>query len=151
MLLDKPIHTARVGLEHAVCRWINKAEVAFSGPPESERAKLLVDIDGRRSEDFRKLAARNAPKQIHLPEPILRHDISLRFHHVFDGTCADVRHSPVIALDNHILLQSGKIRVAVELRQRPVDEMPEAGAYDHDDDADNDEQDAKQGSQAGSC
>ncbi len=128
MLLDEVIHAARIGFkDSARCR-IDETEIAFGGATETERAELFVDIDGGRTEDFGKLPAPDAPQQIHLPEPILRHDVALRFGHVFDGTRANVRDAPVIALDDYVLLQTGKINVAVELRQRAINETPKNGA-----------------------
>ncbi len=150
MLVDEMIHAACVGFKETACRRIDEAEIAFGGAAESECAELLIDIECGGTEDFGELTATDATQQIHLPEAVLRDDITLGLGHVFDGTCANVRHAPMIALDDHVFLQARQINVAVELRQRAINVTPKNGGHDHDDDADQNEQNAKQRSQAGS-
>src|SRR5205085_2180008 len=133
------------------CRRVHEPEIPFCGATKTERAELLVDTDRRGPENFGQLPATHPAQQIHLPEPILRHDVALRLGHVFDGGGADVGDAPAIAFDDHVFLQARKINVAVELRKRTVNVTPKGGAHDYDNDAKEDEQNAKQRSQAGSC
>ena len=111
MLLDESIHASRVRLENTARRRIDKPPVPLRRAPEAKSAKLLINIDGRCPKNFRKLPPRHASQQIHLPQPVLRHDVTLRLDHIFDGACANVRHAPVIAFDDHIFLQPWKIDV----------------------------------------
>ena len=148
MLLDKTIYAARVRFKNSSRYRIDESVVAFRGAAETKCAELLVNIDRSGAKNFRKLATRDASQQIHLPQPVLRHHVTLRLRHVFDGTRANMRHAPLIALHDHIFLQSLERDVAVELRQRTIDESPENGCRDQDDNAGKGDKDAKQGSQA---
>ena len=60
MLLDESIHAARVRLKQTARRRIDKSPIPLGRAPETERAKLLINIDCGCPENFRKLSGRAA-------------------------------------------------------------------------------------------
>ena len=132
VLLDEFVHPARIGFEQHALFAGQRRRIALRRAGESQGAKFLVDGNHRRPEDFRQLAARHAPQQVHLPQAVLRHDVALRLDHVFSGTGADVRDAPAVAIHAHFAVQAIYGDGSVHLRQRPVSEPPDARARGND-------------------
>ena len=132
MLLDEFVHTARIGFQQHALFARQRRRVTLRRAGESEGAKFLVDGNHRGPEDFRQLAARHAPQQVHLPQTVLGNYVALRFHHVFSGTGADVRDAPAVAIHGHFAVQAVYGDGSVHLRQRPVSEPPDARARGND-------------------
>ena len=79
-----------------------------------ERAAILQQprrAIARHSAPARAISAirpsRRAPPHLHLPQPVLRHDVALREEQVVDGLRVDVRHAPLVTYDFNVLVQPG--------------------------------------------
>ncbi len=83
MLLDEPVHAARIGVHDFGGLRFEEGGFAVRGAAEAVSAKFPVDGDGYGSKNLRKLASRKAPQQVHLPEAVLRHDVTLGLHEIF--------------------------------------------------------------------
>ena len=148
MLFDKSIHAAGVGFHQRVGFLVHRIEIAFGGAGKAKGTELFVGFKAERADDFRKLAARSSAHQIQLPEAVLGHDIALSFDGVFEGGRADVRDTPIVAVDGDLLLQAGEEDRAVELRKRAIDEPPGCGARDNGNNQKCPDEETKDGPQA---
>src|SRR6266700_3234007 len=79
MLIDEFVNAASVGVIDFAFLGVQQGDVAFCRVAEPEHSKILVDGQCLFAQNLRKLSAGDAPKEIHLPEPVLRHDIPLGF------------------------------------------------------------------------
>jgi len=148
VLFNKAVDAARVRFHQGALRRLHQRDVPFRRPAKAEGAKLLVDIQGRRTEDLGELAASYSAQQIHLPQTVLGHDIALRFDHIFYGTRADMRNAPTISFDKHVLLQTGYADRALQLRKWPVHEPPHHRGNDDKDQGDKPGQEPQEESQS---
>ena len=124
VLFDKFVDTAGIGFHDGAGFLVKEGGVAFCGRAEAEGAKVLVYRDGLRAEDFRELAASDSAQEVHLPETILGHDVTLGFGHIAEGGCADVGDAPYVALDSDLILQARKRSGAVHLWERTEEKPP---------------------------
>src|SRR5262249_60667191 len=118
--------------------------------PDPERPKVLLAGQSCGPQNLGELPSPNAPQKIHLPQPILSHDVALGLRHIFKRKGTNMGHSPAISLHGDLGVESGKGSASIDLRQWPVDKPPHHGARGHDDDGKNPVQDSKTGSQGGS-
>ena len=124
MLLDESIYSARVRFQNLVRLRIQCRHFAVRRPPQSERAKIFVNLQRSLTQNLGKLPARHPPQQIHLPQPILCHDVTLGLGQILDRSGANVRHAPSVAVHRNLLLKAGKANASLELWQRAVDKPP---------------------------
>ncbi len=132
MLFDELIHAAGVRIHHLAGFGIEKRGFALCSSCEAIRSKALINLERPRTKYFRKLPARGASQQIHLPKPVLRHDVPLRLRKVFHRRSANVRHAPAIALHRNFLTETRQRNASIDLWQRPVNKPPcHRGASNH--------------------
>ena len=127
MLFDEFVYAKSVSLDNPPCFRFEQCRIAVRSAAQAKRAKFFVPLQRYGPKNLRKLASSDAPQQIHLPQPVLSHNVALRFGEILDRCGANVRHAPAIAVDNNFLLKPGKGNAAVELWQGAVNEPP----YDH--------------------
>jgi hypothetical protein len=79
----------------------------------SSRARPILRHGGRAG-DFRHATLRRAPPHLHLPQPVLRHDVALREEQIVGGLRRDVRHAPCVAHDLDRRVQPGGADLPVD-------------------------------------
>ncbi len=124
LLHDKLVYAARVRFQQPANLRARLLRRALRRLPHPEDPILLVDFQRQRPHNLRQIARCRPPKQIHLPKTILRHHVSLRHHQIFRRFRANPRPPPLIAIDNHSLLQSRHRDLPIQPRQRPMHEPP---------------------------
>src|SRR6266700_3234003 len=107
MLIDEFVNAASVGVIDFAFLGVQQGDVAFCRVAEPEHSKILVDGQCLFAQNLRKLSAGDAPKEIHLPEPVLRHDIPLGFCEIFHGRGTDVWDAPSVAFDGDLVKPKG--------------------------------------------
>src|SRR5260370_3393578 len=147
MLIDEFVIAASVGVIDFAFLGVAQGDVAFCRAAEPEHSKILVDGECLFAQNLRKLSARDAPKEIHLPEPVLRHDVALRFGEIFYRGGPNVRNAPLVTFDGDLVPETGQGSAAVDLRQRAVDEPPSTGPKSNNKDGRDPEDNPKNGSQ----
>jgi len=101
VLLHKCIHTSRIGVENGTHFGAHHAHVDIRGAAEIQFAKIFVDFERGGTENLGELTSSGAPQQIHLPQAVLRQDVTLRLRKVLGGGGANVRNSPFVAFDGY--------------------------------------------------
>jgi hypothetical protein len=114
------------------------------GMRKIERAEEAVEGNGRRTEDFRQSPLPRASQHIHLPEPVLRVNVTGSEHEIVLVGCAKVRHAVAVAHDIDRLVQSNDAKCPLDLRERFLDEMAE-------EEKSSDEADNEKETQSGDC
>src|SRR6267142_5211299 len=114
-LLDEVIHAARVGLQEGARIGVHGSQFTIRDAPKLHGAEVFVDCQSRFAEDLAKLSASHMTQQIHLPQAILGHDVTLSFGQIVHGICSNVRYAPTIALYSHLFLKAGYDNVSVRL------------------------------------
>src|SRR5262249_20454513 len=71
-------------------------------------------------EDLRHLAAHRAPRQIHLPKPVLRRDITLGKKEVRQVGCSEMGNAVRVANHRNRRLQAPESDRPIELRHRTL-------------------------------
>src|SRR5688500_9403344 len=99
MGFDEMINAARVGGKPLSIFYRNRPRVLFGDSPRAQPARLAIHFHRRLSDYLRKLSAGESAKRIHLPQPILSRDISLKKDCVFNRRRLDMRHTVAIAGD----------------------------------------------------
>src|ERR1051326_412599 len=84
-----------------------------------------VDIQRRLAEDFGQAASGQSPRQLHLPEPVLRMAEALAEEHVERLVGADVRDAPAIAHDLDDAADAPESNLAIQRGQRSPQQVPE--------------------------
>src|SRR2546426_3650935 len=147
VLLDELVYAAGIGFDNLVSFGLEKRGIAVRGAAEPEGVKIPVSRKRPQTKNFGKLASREAPQQVHLPEAVLRHDVPLRLGEILDRCGANVRHAPAVAVDRDLVLKSGKRNAPVELWQRAVDKPPDDHAGENNEESNNPKRDSEKGSQ----
>src|SRR5215471_961123 len=138
-LLHVRIHSAGIVLEKFPITGWQLLRHSFSHGSKPQDSLLLVKIEpghsaARRSgksgwggrgstrcrQNFRQLAPRETPCHIHLPEPVLRCDVTLREEKVIQTGYRYMWNAVFIAYDVYGSLQTGNSKRAVKLRQGTV-------------------------------
>src|SRR5688572_18815137 len=99
MGFDEMINAARVGGKPLSIFYRNRPRVLFGDSPRAQPARLAISFYGRLPDYLRQLSAGESAKRIHLPQPILRRDISLKKDCVLTRRCLDVRHTVAVSGD----------------------------------------------------
>src|SRR5712692_3467545 len=107
MLLDETVHTARVSLQERARIGVHGSQFTIRDAPKLHGAEVFVDGQSRFAEDFAQLAASHMAQQVHLPEAILRHDVTLSLGQIVQGICSNMRYAPAVTLDGHLFLKAG--------------------------------------------
>ena len=130
VLLDVRIHTLGVRREDPPGVGVVVRPLAVvEGSPKHHQARAPVVGERFRSEDFREAALVPAPPHLHLPEPVLRHDVALRAEEIVIVAGVDVRDPPLVADDLHRLPEPGKGELPVKLSERAGRELVERSGY----------------------
>ena len=147
MLLDEPIHAPCISFENLARLWLKSCSLSLRHSAKSQRSKVLINLQRPRSQNLRKLPSRHPPQQIHLPQPVLCHGVSLRLGEVFRRGSPDVRYTPAVAIHHDWLLEAGKGNGSIKLRQRAVNEPPNHCPGKNNKEPKNPEEDSDEGSQ----
>ena len=76
---DECVHPARISLEEAaIARAAPWLRDFFAALAQAQNSLLAIELERVLANNFRQLSAASAPDHIHLPQPVLRRDISLR-------------------------------------------------------------------------
>ena len=137
MLVDIGIHAPGIGVKESAVAGGKLLRHALRHGPETKRALLLVIVHpalarARRAgasrnrlrrraaggKNFSHLAAYGAPRQVHLPEPVLRRNITLGKEEVLKTGGGDMRDALRVPQDGDRRLQARERDRAIELRQR---------------------------------
>src|SRR2546428_13347625 len=94
VLLDEFVYAAGIGFDNLVSFGLEKRGIAVRGAAEPEGVKIPVSRKRPQTKNFGKLASREAPQQVHLPEAVLRHDVPPRLREIPDPCGAEVRDAP---------------------------------------------------------
>src|SRR5579862_2387768 len=100
---------------------------------QSQDALLAVMRDEIGTEQFGDLAAGEASHHVHLPEAVLRGDVSLSEEKVVKRRSFDGRDAVRIASDGNGCAESGRGNGAVKLRQGSADQVMRPQATDYND------------------
>ena len=114
---DEGVHAARIGGKNLPRSGVQFFHATVRRLGESQFAVLDVQVESALAEDLRKLAARYAAAEVHLPQPVLGGNVTLRKHQVADRRGAQVGDSAGIAQDRHPVTEPGNDEGSVKLRQ----------------------------------
>jgi hypothetical protein len=117
-----------VGLERGDDRRVQSLHLAFRQRREIERTGESVEPQGRRARHFRERAAPEAPRHLHLPEPVLRVQEAERPVGVGHRPGPNRRDAVRVADDLHLGRQPLKPPASLGHRQRLHKPNPEPAA-----------------------
>ena len=118
MLVDVGIDPGGIGFKVSALSRIHAGHHAFRNLTQAENALLAIILDVLRAENHGEIAGSEAPRHVHLPETVLRSDISLGKEEVAQVGSGDVRYAQRIVSDNYRSDESGQANGAISLRQR---------------------------------
>src|SRR5215467_4198672 len=126
---DECVYTASVSIEVAVVAFGHIFLGAFSGDTQPEDALFAIELDEIAAEDLGEFAGGGTAEHIHLPETILRSDVSLGEEEIVQGRGFDGRNSSRIAENTNFCRKAGHRDAAIEFRKRRTGD-DEAGSGD---------------------
>ena len=83
-LHDIFIYPARVGFQQSADFWRRICGGTFGGLTHAEGSAAFVEIQGDGAEDLREIAGGGPAQQVHLPEAVLGHHVTLRSDGILD-------------------------------------------------------------------
>jgi len=86
-----------------------------------------IAADGLRSQDFRQATLAGASPDLHLPEAILRGDVTLGEEEIVGRSRVNVRNAPAVADHLHVAAKSRDADVAVHLSEGASEQVIELG------------------------
>src|SRR5215467_5743553 len=99
MRVDECIHSSGVSGELLAIIVSCRLQPLFSCRPDTENALSTIMLKGNVTDDFGKFARRGASHQVHLEQPVLGSDVSLRKEEVVYRSGLDSGNSVTIARD----------------------------------------------------
>ncbi len=111
------IHPARIGLNGRALLGCRQAKARLRHLPEAEYARGLVLLQSSLPDKLRQFAGGEAPRQIHLEEPVLSVDEPRAVGKIGAVGRLDRRHAQIIPVDADRRRQRRRVNGAVELRQ----------------------------------
>src|SRR5277367_25848 len=118
------VHPARISLQQPANFWRSIRRRPLRRLPHPQSPIFPVVRQSELTKNLRQIPTRSPPQQIHLPQPILRHHVTLRRHHILQRFSANPRPSPRVAVHNHAVLQSANRQAAIQPRQLPPHHPP---------------------------
>ncbi len=116
--LDIRVHPAGVGTEKALgVRVIAGPFLGVERPAEHHQPGAAVVVEGLGTEDLGEPPLVPAPPHLHLPQPVLCHDVPLGEEEVVVVLGIDVRDPPCVPDDFHGLPQTRDLELSLDLRQ----------------------------------
>ena len=83
----------------------------FGNLTQSENALLTIVLDVLRAQDDRQVAGSKSSRHVHLPQPVLRGDVSLGEEQVAEIGGRDVGHAQRIVSNDHRCHEPGQVDV----------------------------------------
>ena len=120
MCFDERIHAGSVGFQQAPIGGRIAVEHGLRRAPDAERAQELVSVDGGSTEKLCQPTGRQTPVDLHLPQAILRVQVTQRKLRIVDVLGVDVRHTVGIAQHFGFLPQAGHGKFTIDPRQAGV-------------------------------
>ncbi len=128
MRRDEGVHSGRVGFEDPFTFGvITRPFTIVHRASVPEQPGLTVAPDRLRAEDLGHAAFLVAAPQLHLPQPVLRHDVPLRKKQVVRVLRVDVRNAPSVANHLHRLAQSLQALLPIKRGQRGTGQLAQFG------------------------
>ena len=126
VLPDVGVHAGGVGGEQPVGVGVIARPLGFvEGSPEPHQPGAAVVVERLRTEDLRQPPLAPAAPHLHLPQPVLRHDVALCEEQVVVVPRVDVGHAPLVADHLDRLLQAGHREFPVDGGERAAGELVE--------------------------
>ena len=97
MRADVGIHSARISFEEGAVARARHAERFLRGRPQAQNSLLAIQLERVLAQNLREFAAAEAAHHVHLPQAVLRRDISLGEEKVFQRRRFDGRHAVAVA------------------------------------------------------
>ena len=115
VLLDERVDAGGVGGEEAVGVGVVAGPLGLvERPPEHHQPGAPVVVEGLGTEDLGEPPLAPAAPHLHLPQPVLGHDVALREEQVVVVLRVDVGHPPLVADHLDRRLQAGHGELAVD-------------------------------------
>src|SRR2546428_12824599 len=114
VLLDEFVYAAGIGFDNLVSFGLEKRGIAVRGAAEPEGVKIPVSRKRPQTKNFGKLASREAPQQVHLPEAVLRPDVPPRPRGILVRCGGNVRPAPAGAVDPALAVKSGERKAPLQ-------------------------------------
>ena len=118
VLLDVGVHAGGIGLEVRALGHVHVGDSPLRDLPQAEDALLAIDLDVLRPQNRGQVAGSVAPGHVHLPQPVLRGDVTLRKEQVGQVGGGDVGNAERVVGHDDRACQAGKMDRAIHLRQR---------------------------------
>ena len=118
------VHPARIIFQQRTNFRRSIRRRAFRRLPHSQSAIFPVVSQPHLAKNLRQISARRPPQQIHLPQTVLRHHITLRRHHILQRFRTNPRPPPPLAVHNHAILQPANRYASIQPRQRAPRDPP---------------------------
>ena len=126
ILLDVGVHPVGVGREQTLrVRVIARPFFSVERTPEHHQPGAAVVVERVRSENLGEASLVPPTPHLHLPEPVLRHDVALGKEEIVIVLGIDVRYPPLVPDDLHHLSQTWELQFPVDLRKRPARQLCE--------------------------
>src|SRR5580698_2349311 len=95
--VDIRIHTPRVGLKEIAVARAEHRQGFFGRFAQAQNSLFSVTLQRVWSNKFRKLSAASTPDHIHLPQPVLRRDVSLSEEQILEVRSFNRRYTVAVA------------------------------------------------------
>jgi hypothetical protein len=120
------VDAGHVGVDHRARVGVHRVEQLLRAAHDAERAQHLVGLDACGANQFGQSPVRDAPREVHLPQPVLRVYVAEREQRICLAGGHDVRDRVRIALDLHGRAEPGDLQCAGMPRQAGLP-VPQAG------------------------
>jgi hypothetical protein len=114
---DVGVHARGVRVEDSLRVRSQRGVFLFGHLTPAERAQELIGLHLPLAEHLGEASRTDVPPEVHLPETILRVDVSLREEQVVPGGGVDVRDAHLVAVDVHGAVQPRDLHLPVRLRE----------------------------------
>src|SRR3954466_12547932 len=125
MLINESVHASGVCVGERAVAIIQALGGIFGHMPQLQRPVRYVRLERAFAEDFCKFTGSVATGEIHLPEAILRGDVTLRKEEVMQRGSRDVGNALRVTYHVDGSAEAGDFDRAVELRERCIGCMAE--------------------------
>ncbi len=126
VLRDERVHAVREGGEDPLSvRVIAGPLDVVERPAVFQQPRGPIAGDSVGPGDLGEATLGRPTPDLHLPQPVLRHDVALGEEEIIGGLRGDVRHAPRVADNLDGRVQPGDLQVAVNLRERRLRQRPD--------------------------